>query len=79
MTKKSEVYARRREMYRLYIDELNMGEIVERLSTKYSVSKQALWRDWQKRTQWVYDVFDLEPAATNDPLLAVRKASDIDV
>ncbi len=64
-------------MYRLYIDELNMGEIVERLSTKYSVSKQTLWRDWQKRTQWVYDVFDLEPAAAEDPLLVLRKASDI--
>ncbi len=64
-------------MYRLYIDKLDMAEIVERLSAKYSVSEQALWRDWQKRTQWVYDVFDLEPAATKDPLLAVRKASDI--
>ncbi len=77
MTKKSELYARRREMYRLYIDELSMAEIVERLSTKYSVSKQALWRDWQKRTQWVYDVFDLEPAAAKESLLAVRKASDM--
>ncbi|MGZ4907764.1 MAG: hypothetical protein ACXVIG_02740 [Halobacteriota archaeon] len=76
MTKKSELYARRREMYRLYIDELNMAEIVERLSAKYSVSKQALWRDWQNRTRWVYDVFDLEPASTKDPLVAVRKASD---
>ncbi len=77
MTKKSELYARRREMYRLYVDDLNMGEIIERLSTKYSVSKQALRRDWQKRTQWVYDVFDLEPASTKDPLRAVYKASDI--
>ena len=77
MTRKSELYARRREMYRLYIDELNMGEIVERLSAKYSVSKQALLRDWQKRTQWVYKVFDLEPAPAKDPLLAARKASDI--
>ncbi|MGZ4912651.1 MAG: hypothetical protein ACXVI3_04065 [Halobacteriota archaeon] len=77
MTKKSELYARRREMYRLYIDQLNMGEIVERLSAKYSVSKQALLRDWQKRTQWVYHVFDLEPAPAKDPLLAARKASDV--
>jgi hypothetical protein len=29
---------------------------------KYSVSKRDLWVDWQKRAQWVYDVFDLEPA-----------------
>ncbi len=64
-------------MYRLYIDELSMEEIVDRLSTKYSVSKQTLWRDWQKRTQWVYDVFDLEPATSKDPLLAVRNASDV--
>ncbi len=64
-------------MYRLHVDELSMAEIVERLSAKYSVSKQALWRDWQKRTQWVYDVFDLEPAVTKDSLLAVRNASDI--
>jgi hypothetical protein len=39
-----------------------MTEILDKLSAKYSISKQALWYDWQKRTQWVYDVFDLEPA-----------------
>jgi hypothetical protein len=36
--------------------------ILDKLSAKYSISKQALWQDWQKRTYWVYDVFDLEPA-----------------
>jgi len=49
-------------MYRLYIDKLNMSEILERLSAKYRVSKRALLKDWQMRTHWVYDVFDLEPA-----------------
>ena len=49
-------------MYCLHIAELNIAEILDRLSIKYSVSKQELWEDWQKRTQWVYDVFDLEPA-----------------
>ncbi len=39
-----------------------MTEILDKLSAKYSISKQALWQDWQKRTCWVYDVFDLEPA-----------------
>ena len=49
-------------MYRLYVQKLNMAEILDKLSVKYSVSKQALWQDWKKRTHWVYDVFDLEPA-----------------
>jgi hypothetical protein len=61
-TKKMELYARRREMYRLHIAELHISEIIQRLSPKYRVSKRDLWEDWQKRTQWVYDVFDLEPA-----------------
>jgi len=39
-----------------------MTEILDKLSAKYSIPKQALWDDWQKRTQWVYDVLDLEPA-----------------
>jgi hypothetical protein len=62
MKNKAQLYARRREMYRLYVQKLNMTEILDKLSAKYSISKQALWYDWQKRTQWVYDVFDLEPA-----------------
>jgi hypothetical protein len=62
MTKKVELYSRRREMYRLYVAKLNMSEILEKLSAKYRVSKSALCKDWQKRTLWVYDVFDLEPA-----------------
>ena len=62
MTKKAELYSRRREMYRLYVNKLNMSEILEKLSTKYRVSKRTLYTDWQKRTQWVYAVFDLEPA-----------------
>jgi hypothetical protein len=49
-------------MYRLHVQKLNMTEILDQLSAKYSISKQALWLDWNKRTQWVYDVFDLEPA-----------------
>jgi len=49
-------------MYRLHVEKLNRAEILDKLSVKYSTSKKALWRDWQKRTQWVYDVFDLEPA-----------------
>jgi hypothetical protein len=61
-TKKIELNSRRREMYRLHIAELNISEIIDRLSVKYSVSKRDLWEDWQKRAQWVYDVFDLEPA-----------------
>ena len=63
MTKKAELYSRRREMYRLYISKLNMPDILEKLSAKYRVSKRALCTDWQKRTQWVYDVFDLERAS----------------
>jgi len=64
-TKKMELYARRREMYRLHIAELNISEILDRISVKYRVSKRDLWEDWQKRAQWVYDVFDLEPARTS--------------
>jgi hypothetical protein len=60
MTKKAELYSRRREMYRLYVDKLNMPEILEKLSSKYRVSKRTLYVDWQKRAQWVYAVFDLE-------------------
>jgi hypothetical protein len=62
MKNKAQLYARRREMYRLYVQKLNMTEILDKLSVKYSISKQALWQDWQQRTHWVYDVFDLEPA-----------------
>jgi len=62
MKNKAHLYARRREMYRLYVQKLNMAEILDKLSVKYSVSKQALCQDWKKRTHWVYDVFDLEPA-----------------
>lgn len=61
-TKKMELYSRRREMYRLHIAELQISEIIERLSVKYRVSKRVLGEDWQKRSQWAYDVFDLEPA-----------------
>jgi len=50
-------------MYRLHIQKLNMTDILDKLSAKYSVSKKALWLDWQKRSHWVYDVFDLEPGA----------------
>jgi hypothetical protein len=69
--KKIGLYSRRREMYRLHIAELNISEIIDRLSVKCSVSKRDLWEGWQKRAQWegwqkraqwVYDVFDLEPA-----------------
>ena len=49
-------------MYRLYIQKLNMTEILDKLSVKYSISKQVLWQDWQQRAHWVNDVFDLEPA-----------------
>lgn len=62
MTKKELLYSRRREMYRLHVAQLDMPDILEKLSSKYRVSKSALDKDWQKRTQWVYDVFDLEPA-----------------
>ena len=62
MADETELYKRRREMYRLYIDKLNMSEILDTLSAKYRVPKRALWEDWERRTQWVYDVFDLEPA-----------------
>ena len=58
---KAKLYERRREMYRLYVQKLNMAEILDKLSNKYSISKKALWQDWQKRTHWVYEVFDLEP------------------
>jgi len=62
MKNKARLYARRREMYHLYVQKKNMTEILDKISAKYSISKQALWQDWQKRTYWVYDVFDLEPA-----------------
>jgi hypothetical protein len=62
MTNKVQLYARRREMCRLYAQKSNMTEIFDKLSAKYSVPKRALWQDWQKRTEWVYDVLDLEPA-----------------
>jgi hypothetical protein len=61
MTKKELLYTRRREMYRLHVAQLDMSDILEKLSTKYQISKNAIDKDWQKRTQWVYDVFDLEP------------------
>jgi hypothetical protein len=61
MTKKELLYSRRREMYRLHVTQLEMSDILEKLSTKYRISKRTLDKDWQKRTQWVYDVFDLEP------------------
>jgi hypothetical protein len=61
MTKKELLYSSRREMFRLYIAQLDMSDILETLSTKYRVSKSALNKDWQKRSYWVYDVFDLEP------------------
>jgi len=72
MKNKAQLYARRREMYRLHVQKLNMTEILDKLSAKYSISKQALWDDWQKRTQWVYDVFDLEPARVSWPAESVR-------
>jgi hypothetical protein len=62
MNSKEQLYARRREMYRLHVQKLNTTEIFDKLSAKYSISKQALLQDWNKRTQWVYEVFDLEPA-----------------
>lgn len=61
MTDKTELYERRREMYRLYVNKLDMSEILDILSVKYRVSKQALREDWDSRIQWVYDVFNLEP------------------
>jgi hypothetical protein len=55
-------------MCRLYAQKSNMTEILDKLSAKYSISRQALWQDWQKRTQWVYDVLDLEPARVLPPV-----------
>lgn len=49
-------------MFRLHIAQLEMSDILDELSQKYRVSKSALNKDWQKRSYWVYDVFDLEPA-----------------
>jgi hypothetical protein len=49
-------------MFRLHIAKLEMSDILDKLSKKYRVSKSALNRDWQKRTFWIYDVFDLEPS-----------------
>jgi hypothetical protein len=60
-------------MYRLQIAELNISETIERLSVKYRVSKRNLWEDWQKRTQWVYDDFDLEPAQVPRSTYATAK------
>lgn len=62
MSKKEVLYSRRREMFRLHIAQLEMSDILEKLSQKYRVSKSVLNKDWQKRSYWVYDVFDLEPA-----------------
>ena len=45
-TKKMELYSRRREMYRLHIAELQISEIIERLSVKYRVSKRVLLGGW---------------------------------
>jgi hypothetical protein len=61
-TKKMELYARRREIYRLHVAELPISEIMDSLSAKYRVSKRDLWGGRQKRSQWMYDVCDLEPA-----------------
>ena len=52
-------------MYRLFVQKLNMTEILDQLSAKYSISKQALWQDWNNRTNWVYNVFDLEPSRSD--------------
>jgi hypothetical protein len=49
-------------MFRLHIAQLEMSDILDKLSKKYRVSKSALNKDWQKRSYWVYDVFDIEPA-----------------
>ena len=68
MTNKAQLNARRREMCRLYAQKSNMTEILDKLSAKYSIPKKALWNDWQKRTQWVYDVLDLEPARAPLPV-----------
>jgi hypothetical protein len=62
MTKKELLYSRRREMFRLHIAQLEMSDILDKLSKKHRVSKSALNKDWQKRSYWVYDVFDIEPA-----------------
>ena len=45
-----------------HIVEVSVSQTIGRLSAKYRGSKRDLWEDWQKRTQWVYDVFDLELA-----------------
>ncbi|MGZ4863941.1 MAG: hypothetical protein ACXV5H_02930 [Halobacteriota archaeon] len=63
MKNNAKLYARRREMYRLHVRKMDATEILDKLSAKYCVSKQALLLDWSKRAQWVYDVFDLEPAS----------------
>jgi len=62
MKNKAMLYARRREMYRLHVQKMNTSEILDKLSAKYRISKRALLQDWNNRTEWVYDVFDLEPA-----------------
>ena len=67
MKNKAQLYARRREMYRLYVQKLNMTEILDKLSAKSSISKQALRHDWQKRTQWLFRRFNFfEPAQLRD-------------
>jgi hypothetical protein len=59
-------------MYRLQIAELNISEIIDRLSVKYRVSKRNLWGGWQKRTHGVY-VFDLELAQAPRSTYATAK------
>jgi hypothetical protein len=61
------------EIYRLQIAELNISEIIERHSVKYRASKRNLWEDWQKQTQWVYGVFDLELAQAPRSTYATAK------
>lgn len=59
-----EVDERRRELVKSRWQGEDMGSIVGRLSERYGVSENAVWRDWTRREEWLPRVFGIDDAHT---------------
>lgn len=55
-----ETDARRREIMRRRWNSENMTDIVEDLARRYDIEEDTIWKDWQRRDEWIDRVFGLE-------------------
>ena len=69
-----ELSRRRLRMLTLKSQGAKLGTIINDFTEEYEVSKQALYKDWNKREQWASDVCELdEPALLTELVHGLRQ------